>query len=107
MANCKVCNFYVNFNILPDNTYFVYMFNSMIYLILTPSFQQYHKWLSILYFPDKSGCSPESSVELARHIIDECPGLEFSGIMTIGALARSVQQEETNEDFDVGLLMSL
>ena len=50
---------------------------------------------------NKSGCSPESSVELAKHIMDECPGLEFSGIMTIGALARSVQQEETNEDFDL------
>jgi hypothetical protein len=56
------------------------------------------------HLPDKSGCPPESSVELVKHIMDECPSLQFSGIMTIGALARSVQQEETNEDFDVGSL---
>jgi uncharacterized pyridoxal phosphate-containing UPF0001 family protein len=38
--------------------------------------------------------------------MDKCPSLQFSGIMTIGALARSVQQdqEQTNEDFEVGLL---
>jgi uncharacterized pyridoxal phosphate-containing UPF0001 family protein len=55
--------------------------------------------------PDKSGCPPESSVELVRHIIDKCPSLQFAGIMTIGALARSVQQdqEQTNKDFEVGL----
>ena len=52
----------------------------------------------------KSGCSPESSVELAKHIMAECPGLEFSDIMTIGAPARSVQPGETNEDFDLRLL---
>ena len=56
-----------------------------------------------VYLPDKSGCPPESSVELVQHIMDECPSLEFSGVMTIGALARSVQPEEINEDFDVGL----
>ncbi|XP_028391274.1 pyridoxal phosphate homeostasis protein-like [Dendronephthya gigantea] len=52
---------------------------------------------------NKSGCPPGNSVELVSHIIDKCPGLEFSGIMTIGALARSVQHApgERNEDFEL------
>ncbi|CAB3979978.1 proline synthase co-transcribed bacterial homolog [Paramuricea clavata] len=52
---------------------------------------------------NKSGCPPESCVELVKHIMDKCPSLQFSGIMTIGALARSVQQdqEQSNEDFEL------
>lgn len=56
---------------------------------------------------DKSGSPPESCVELVQHIMDTCPSLQFSGIMTIGALARSVQQEETNEDFEVGVFSKI
>ena len=55
---------------------------------------------------DKSGSPPESCVELVQHIMDKCPGLQFSGIMTIGAVARSVQQTETNEDFEVSVVGS-
>lgn len=51
--------------------------------------------------PNKSGCPPEGCVELVKHILQECPNLQFSGIMTIGALARSIQQEGSNEDFEV------
>ena len=52
---------------------------------------------------DKSGSPPESCVELVQHIMGTCPSLQFSGIMTIGAVARSAQQEETNEDFEVSV----
>ena len=55
---------------------------------------------------DKSGSPPESCVELVQHIMEKCPSLQFSGIMTIGALARSVQQTETNEDFEVSVVDS-
>ncbi|XP_046850234.1 pyridoxal phosphate homeostasis protein-like [Xenia sp. Carnegie-2017] len=48
---------------------------------------------------NKSGCPPEQCVDLINHILNNCNGLEFSGIMTIGAVARSVQQGNTNEDF--------
>lgn len=62
-----------------------------------------HTHQVLFLFPDKSGCPPKNSVELVRHIMDTCPGLEFSGIMTIGALARSVQHTPggKNEDFEV------
>lgn len=57
-----------------------------------------------LFYLDKSGCPPEQCVDLINHILNNCNGLEFSGIMTIGAVARSVQQGNTNEDFKVCLM---
>lgn len=47
----------------------------------------------------KSGVEPgEQTVELCRHIREECPHLKLQGLMTIGAIARS-QAGGENEDF--------
>jgi hypothetical protein len=32
----------------------------------------------------KGGCAPEEATALAQHILNECPRLHFSGLMTIG-----------------------
>ncbi|KAK4187588.1 hypothetical protein QBC35DRAFT_498343 [Podospora australis] len=50
----------------------------------------------------KSGCAPgEEVVSLCRSIVNDCPNLELLGLMTIGAIARSVAttKENENEDF--------
>ncbi|KAK4130292.1 hypothetical protein BT67DRAFT_391458 [Trichocladium antarcticum] len=50
----------------------------------------------------KSGCAPgEDVVSLCRAIVSECPNLHLLGLMTIGAIARSVATtaENENEDF--------
>ena len=48
----------------------------------------------------KSGCAPgEETVGLCRIVRDECPQLELRGLMTIGALARSKEGGDGNEDF--------
>jgi hypothetical protein len=40
--------------------------------------------------PGKAGVAPgAAAVDLCRHIVRECPHLRLSGVMTIGALARS------------------
>jgi PLP dependent protein len=51
----------------------------------------------------KSGCAPGAdTVELCRLIVEKCPNLHLLGLMTIGAIARSVATtpENENEDFD-------
>lgn len=50
---------------------------------------------------NKSGCTPEMCSDVVRHILETCPKLQFVGLMTIGALARSVQQEGSNRDFEL------
>jgi pyridoxal phosphate enzyme (YggS family) len=50
----------------------------------------------------KSGCAPgEDTVKLCRAIETECPNLHLLGLMTIGAIARSVATTagKENEDF--------
>lgn len=54
----------------------------------------------------KSGCDGDATVELCRHIINNCPHLRLQGLMTIGAIARSLNSGNTaatttteNEDF--------
>ncbi|CAG5150385.1 uncharacterized protein ALTATR162_LOCUS2643 [Alternaria atra] len=49
----------------------------------------------------KSGVEPSDTLSLCRHIIDKCPHLQLSGLMTIGAIARSKETtaENENEDF--------
>lgn len=50
----------------------------------------------------KSGCAPgKETVDLCRAIEAECPNLTLLGLMTIGAIARSVATtpENENEDF--------
>eukprot|EP00117_Sycon_ciliatum_P002252 scpid21548/ scgid7566/ Proline synthase co-transcribed bacterial homolog protein len=50
---------------------------------------------------NKHGCAPPDCVGLARHIIEHCEQLKFCGLMTIGALARSRNQDSSaNEDFE-------
>lgn len=34
----------------------------------------------------KYGVDPEACLELARHVVSQCPNLEFSGLMTIGMM---------------------
>lgn len=50
----------------------------------------------------KSGVEPgKETIELCKHVRDECPHLNLLGLMTIGAIARSVQSSEAvNEDFE-------
>lgn len=50
----------------------------------------------------KSGCAPgEEVVSLCRAIVNECSNLNLMGLMTIGAIARSIATtaENENEDF--------
>lgn len=50
---------------------------------------------------EKSGVEPNEAIELCRHIREKCPHLQLSGLMTIGAIARSKAStpETENEDF--------
>ncbi|KAK4142805.1 uncharacterized protein C8A04DRAFT_38019 [Dichotomopilus funicola] len=53
---------------------------------------------------NKSGCAPGADVvSLCRAIVNDCPSLHLLGLMTIGAIARSVATtaETENEDFKV------
>ena len=53
----------------------------------------------------KSGCAPgEDVVSLCRSIVDDCPSLHLLGLMTIGAIARSVATTAENENEDFKLL---
>lgn len=49
----------------------------------------------------KSGVEPADTITLCRHIVDKCPHLQLTGLMTIGAIARSKETtpENENEDF--------
>ena len=38
-------------------------------------------------------------VQVAKHILAECPRLRLQGLMTIGSLAESLTKEKENEDF--------
>lgn len=50
----------------------------------------------------KSGVEPSNALELCKHIQESCPHLQLSGLMTIGAIARSqdTTPENENEDFE-------
>ncbi|KAK1836218.1 proline synthase co-transcribed bacterial protein [Podospora conica] len=53
----------------------------------------------------KSGCAPGAeTVSLCRAIVKECPNLHLLGLMTIGAIARSVATTAENENEDFILL---
>jgi pyridoxal phosphate enzyme (YggS family) len=49
----------------------------------------------------KSGVEPGDALPLCRHVVDNCPHLQLTGLMTIGAIARSqaTTPENDNEDF--------
>jgi pyridoxal phosphate enzyme (YggS family) len=50
---------------------------------------------------NKSGVEPAETLALCRHIVNNCPHLQLTGLMTIGAIARSqaTTPENENEDF--------
>lgn len=50
---------------------------------------------------EKSGVEPKDATELCKHIREKCPHLQLTGLMTIGAIARSKAStpETENEDF--------
>lgn len=50
---------------------------------------------------EKSGVQPANALELCKHIRERCPHLQLTGLMTIGAIARSQETtpETENEDF--------
>lgn len=50
---------------------------------------------------EKSGVEPDATTALCKHIREKCPHLQLSGLMTIGAIARSqaTTAETENEDF--------
>lgn len=53
----------------------------------------------------KSGCTPGDEVlSLCRSVINDCPNLHLLGLMTIGAIARSVATTPENENDDFALL---
>lgn len=53
----------------------------------------------------KSGCAPGAeTVSLCRAIVKDCPNLHLLGLMTIGAIARSVATTAENENEDFILL---
>jgi pyridoxal phosphate enzyme (YggS family) len=49
----------------------------------------------------KSGVEPDDALAMVKHIVEKCPTLRFTGLMTIGAIARSkaTTSETENEDF--------
>ncbi|TKX25652.1 pyridoxal phosphate homeostasis protein [Elsinoe australis] len=50
---------------------------------------------------EKSGVEPNDATALCKHVREKCPHLKLSGLMTIGAIARSqaTTAETENEDF--------
>lgn len=53
--------------------------------------------LGFCYVAAKSGVEPSGCVELVKHVSQECPNLEFCGLMTIGML----DYTSTPENFKV------
>lgn len=49
----------------------------------------------------KSGVEPADALALCKYIVEKCPSLQLTGLMTIGAIARSraTTPENENEDF--------
>lgn len=59
------------------------------------------------FFAAKSGVEPSACATLARHIQSSCPKLRFSGVMTIGSVSQSLNEDaRPNPDFAVcGILL--
>lgn len=51
-------------------------------------------------FVEKSGVYPEKACSLVEHIIEKCPSLDFSGVMTIGSFTHDYSSGP-NPDFQV------
>lgn len=56
-------------------------------------------------FTDKSGVDPAEASKITKHIIENCPGLEVCGLMTIGAYDYDVSLGP-NPDFLVRFVVS-
>ena len=52
---------------------------------------------------EKAGVPPDNVIGLVKFVREQCPHLEFSGLMTIGSAdaSHSAQEEQRNPDFDV------
>ena len=50
---------------------------------------------------NKGGIEPSDVVSVVKFVVEDCPNLEFQGLMTIGALAHSTAKnvEGPNPDF--------
>lgn len=49
----------------------------------------------------KLGCLPEALQELVQCVLEDCPHLEFSGLMTIGRLGHQHREHGPNPDYNV------
>lgn len=50
----------------------------------------------------KLGCSPEEMGDLIRYLLEECPHLDFHGLMTVGKFGHSPKLKP-NPDFAVSI----
>jgi uncharacterized pyridoxal phosphate-containing UPF0001 family protein len=52
---------------------------------------------------EKAGVAPDDVLALVRYIVQDCPHLKFSGLMTIGSATASLsaQEQQKNPDFEV------
>jgi pyridoxal phosphate enzyme (YggS family) len=48
----------------------------------------------------KSGCQVDEALQLCKYIMDQCPNLEFCGLMTIGDPTNSKSTANYNPDFE-------
>jgi len=54
---------------------------------------------------NKNGVEPSQVVDLVKFITDNCPNLQFHGLMTIGNLENSIASSETGENPDFSVLV--
>ena len=59
------------------------------------------QWINI-FLPDKNGVPPSEAADLVKLVLTQCPHLNFSGLMTIGAFNHSISDGE-NPDFIVSM----
>lgn len=55
-----------------------------------------------IFILEKSGCDPNSAINLVKHILNTCQHLEFIGLMTIGMFGYDYSKGP-NPDFLVSL----
>jgi uncharacterized pyridoxal phosphate-containing UPF0001 family protein len=54
---------------------------------------------------EKAGVAPSDVVAIVKFVWEQCPHLEFAGLMTIGSAdaSHSAQEQQNNPDFEVRL----
>jgi len=55
---------------------------------------------------NKNGVEPSQVMDLVKFITDNCPNLQFHGLMTIGNLDNSIASSETGENPDFSVLVN-